>query len=121
MDTELQTRGVEGLTRAHANVIPFVPPEGIQIGELARLAKVRKQSMAQSVELLVASGHVTRGPDPNDGRASLVFLTDKGRGLRPASHEAGRRVEEAWAGVVGREELEHLRQTLERLLESQRE
>src|SRR5258705_6072299 len=112
MDAALQAHGVEGLTRAHANVIPFVPPEGIQIGELAQLARVRKQSMAQSVELLVASGYVTRRRDPSDGRASLIFLTEKGRALGPASRSAGRPVEADWAAVVGRDDIEHLRPTL---------
>ncbi|WP_426503389.1 MarR family winged helix-turn-helix transcriptional regulator [Dactylosporangium sp. McL0621] len=117
MDGALQARGVGGITPAHANVIPFVPAEGIQIGELARLAKVRKQTMAHSVDLLTASGYVTRRPDPADGRASLVFLTDKGRALGPASLTAGRTVEQEWAAVVGRDDLEHLRRTLIRLLE----
>jgi DNA-binding MarR family transcriptional regulator len=117
MDAALQAQGVEGITPAHANVIPFVPPEGIQIGELARAAKVRKQSMAESVELLVTSGYVTRRPDPNDRRASLIFLTDKGRALWPASRRAGQRVEEDWAAVVGRDDIEHLRRTLMRLLQ----
>lgn len=117
MDAALQAHGVEGITPAHANVIPFVPPEGIQIGALARSAKVRKQSMAQSVDLLVDSGYVMRRPDPNDARASLIFLTDKGRALGPASLSAGQRVEEDWAAVVGRDALEHLRGTLIHLLQ----
>jgi DNA-binding MarR family transcriptional regulator len=117
MDAALQARGVEGLTPAHANVMPFVPPQGIQIGELAALAKVRKQSMAHSVELLTAAGYVVRRPDPNDGRASLVFLTEKGRALGPASRIAGQRVEEDWAAVVGRDNIEHLRRTLMELLQ----
>lgn len=117
MDAALRLHGVTGLTPAHANVIPFVPPQGIQIGELARLAKVRKQSMAHSVDQLTAAEYVTRRPDPNDGRASLIFLTDKGRALWPASRSAGHRVEQDWAAVVGRDDIEHLRQTLIRLLQ----
>jgi DNA-binding MarR family transcriptional regulator len=117
MDAALQERGVQGLTPAHANVIPFVPAKGIQIGELAELAKVRKQSMAHSVELLTAAGYVVRRPDPNDGRASLIFLTDKGRALGPASRSAGQRVEADWAAAVGRDNVEHLRRTLMELLQ----
>jgi DNA-binding MarR family transcriptional regulator len=119
MDAALRAEGVEGITPAHANVIPFVPPEGIQIGRLARLARVRKQTMAESVDQLVATGYVARGPDPRDRRASLIFLTDKGRALGPASRSAGNRVERDWATVVGRDEIEHLRQTLTRLLQSE--
>ncbi|MFI5956167.1 MarR family winged helix-turn-helix transcriptional regulator [Cryptosporangium sp. NPDC051539] len=117
MDAAMQRQGVTGLTPAHANVIPFVPPQGIQIGELARLAKVRKQSMAQSVDLLTTAGYTTRHPDPADGRASLVFLTAKGRALRPVSRSAGQQVEQDWAALVGRDDIEHLRQTLVRLLQ----
>ncbi|WP_170323564.1 MarR family winged helix-turn-helix transcriptional regulator [Cryptosporangium phraense] len=97
-------------------MIPFVPAEGIQIGQLAKLAKVRKQTMAQSVEQLVASGYVRRGPDPSDRRASLIFLTEAGRALGPTSLVAGRKVEEGWAEVVGTEELEQVRRALIRLL-----
>lgn len=93
-----------------------MPLEGIQIGELARLAKVRKQSMAQSVELLIASGYVTRGPDPNDRRPSLVLLTDRGRALGPVVLRAGQQVEKDWAATVDLDNLEQLRQTLMSLL-----
>jgi DNA-binding MarR family transcriptional regulator len=116
MDAALAGHGIAGLTPAHAQVIPFVPADGIQVGELARRARVRKQSMAQSVELLAASGYVSRRPDPADRRASLVFLTDKGRALGPASRSAGHRVEQDWSDIVGRDDLEHLRRTLTRLL-----
>jgi DNA-binding MarR family transcriptional regulator len=117
MDAALQRHGIAGLTPAHANVIPFVPPDGIQIGELARLAKVRKQTMAQSVELLTTAGYVTRRPDPDDGRASLIVLTAKGRALGPVSRTAGQKVEADWATLVGRDNLEHLRRMLMHLLQ----
>jgi DNA-binding MarR family transcriptional regulator len=54
--------------------------------------------------------------DPHDRRANLIFLTDIGRALRPASRDAGERVEQDWAAVVGRDDLERLRRTLIRLL-----
>jgi DNA-binding MarR family transcriptional regulator len=47
----------------------------------------------------------------------LIFLTDKGRALWPASHSAGQQVEADWAVRVGRDNLEHLRQTLMHLLQ----
>ncbi|WP_247616443.1 winged helix DNA-binding protein [Streptomyces sp. MK37H] len=41
------------------------------------------------VELLDASGWIERTPDPEDGRASLIALTDTGRELfRAVRHEA---------------------------------
>ena len=112
MDAELADLGVLGLTAAHARVIPFVPPEGASIQDLARKAKVRKQTMAQSVDQLIAAGVVERRPDPHDRRASLIVLTPAGQAIRPKSHKAGRVVERVWATEHGDERLEALRRAL---------
>lgn len=112
MDAELERRGVRGLTAAHARVLPFVPPEGASVQALAVKANVRKQTMAQSVDQLVAAGLVERRPDPADRRASLIVLTDAGRAITPASHDAGRAVEQVWAAALGDERLEELRSAL---------
>ena len=112
MDAELDKLGVRDLTAAHARVIPFVPPEGVSVQALARKANVRKQTMAQSVEQLVAAGLVERRPDPNDRRASLVVLTEAGLAIRPMSRKAGGTVERAWADQLGQDRLEALRAAL---------
>ncbi|MGI9823579.1 MarR family winged helix-turn-helix transcriptional regulator [Agromyces sp. Marseille-Q5079] len=49
---------------------------GATIAELARLENVRPQSMSATVAELRDAGIVDRRPDPDDGRAQLVFLTD---------------------------------------------
>lgn len=112
----LHEAGFDGIGAANANVIPFVPDEGIQVSELAKLARVRKQSMAQSVEQLEKLGYLERRPDPNDRRARLVFLTERGRAVRPVAVKAGRRVEKEWAKLTGPEEIESLRESLQTLL-----
>ena len=42
--------------------------------------------------MLENHGYVIRVPDPNDRRGRLVFLTEKGQGVRPIAMAAGRRV-----------------------------
>jgi DNA-binding MarR family transcriptional regulator len=121
IDGALQAAGFDGIRPPHANVFPFVPPEGIQVSALAELARVRKQTMAQAVEQLERLGYVERRPDPNDRRARLVFLTPRGHAVRPVSHAAGHRVEERWAELTSPEEIESLRLTLQRLLTQLRE
>jgi DNA-binding MarR family transcriptional regulator len=116
IDAALTAAGFDGIRPAHASVFPFVPPEGIQVSELARLARVRKQTMAQAVEQLERLGYVDRRPDPSDARARLVFLTDRGQAVRPVTHAAGHRVEERWAELLNPDELEELRSTMQRLL-----
>jgi DNA-binding MarR family transcriptional regulator len=100
----------------HANVFPFVPPEGITVAELARLARVRKQTMAEAVQQLERMGYVERGPNPGDRRSRLVFLTERGAAVKPVTHATAARVEEQWAQLTSPAELEALRASLLRLL-----
>jgi DNA-binding MarR family transcriptional regulator len=116
MDAALRAAGFDDIRPPHANVFPFVPPEGIQVGELARLARVRKQTMAQAVAGLERAGYVERRPDPSDRRARLVCLTARGQAVPRIALETGPRVEAHWAELLGHEELETLRDLLERLL-----
>lgn len=116
IDAALRAAGFDGIRPPHANVFPFVPAEGIQVSKLAELARVRKQTMAQAVEQLESAGYVERRPDPRDRRARLVFLTARGQAVRPVAVTAGRRVEESWAELTSRRELESLRRSLQELL-----
>jgi DNA-binding MarR family transcriptional regulator len=116
IDAALKEAGFGDLRPAHANVFPFVPPDGISVSDLAELARVRKQSMAESVEQLEALGYVERRPNPHDRRSRLVFLTDRGNTVRPVTHATAARVEQRWAELIGPDELEGLRDTLMRLL-----
>lgn len=116
IDAALREAGFDDLRPPHANIFPFVPPEGIHVSELARLARVRKQTTAEAVAQLERAGYVERRPDPHDGRAQLVFLTPKGEGVRPITHAAGHRVEERWSELTSPEEIETLRASLRELL-----
>ncbi len=117
IDAALRKAGFGDIRPHHANVFPFVGPDGIQIGELADLALVRKQTMAQAVDELERAGYVERRPDPSDRRAKLVFLTEKGKRVSPVSRAAAKRVEDRWAKLIGRAEIEHLRSALRELFE----
>ena len=100
----------------HANVFPFVPAEGITVTELARLARVRKQTMAEAVQQLERMGYVERRANPGDRRSRLVFLTERGAAVRPVTHATAAGVEERWAQLTSPEELETLRASLLHLL-----
>jgi len=58
--------------------------------DLAADQRVRPQSMARAVGLLMEQHLITRRSHPTDGRKSLVELTDAGRSALEA--ERGRRV-----------------------------
>ncbi|KJF67481.1 MarR family winged helix-turn-helix transcriptional regulator [Rhizobium nepotum] len=116
VDEALDQSGFGDIRLHHANVFSFVPPEGIQVSELTVKAGVRKQSMAQAVEELEKLGYVERRPHPADKRARLVFLTERGKQIRPLAMATGKRVEEVWARLLGESDLEVLRSALQALL-----
>ena len=116
IDAALRAAGFDDIRPAAANVFPFVSPEGITVSELAELAQVRKQTMAQAVDQLERTGYVERRPNPRDRRSRLVFLTARGASVPPVTHAAAERVEQRWAELTTPEELEALRASLVRLL-----
>ena len=121
VEAALADAGFGDLRPPHANVFPFVPPEGITVSELADLARVRKQTMAQAVEQLERMDYVERRPNPRDRRSRLVFLTERGASVTPVTHAAAARVEERWAKLTSPQELEALRASLLGLVTKLRE
>ena len=116
IDAALREAGFDDIRPAAANVFPFVPPGGITVSELAELARVRKQTMAQAVDQLERDGYVERRPNPNDRRSRLVCLTERGISVPPVTHAAAERVEQRWAQLTSKQELETLRAGLLGLL-----
>lgn len=116
VEAALDEAGFGDIRPPHANVFTFTPPEGIQVSELTKLAHVRKQTMTQAVEELEQLGYLERRPDPGDRRARLVFLTERGKGVRPVAMAAGRNVDERWAELTSRQEIDGLRQALQGVL-----
>ena len=116
IEAALRASGFDDMGPAAANVFPFVPLTGISVSELADLAQVRKQTMAQAVDQLERAGYVERRPNPTDRRSRLVFLTERGASVPPVTHAAAARVEERWAELTSADELEALRASLLRLV-----
>jgi DNA-binding MarR family transcriptional regulator len=112
----LREAGFDDINPAAANVFTFVTSEGATVSELANVAHVRKQTMAQTVEQLERSGYVERRPNPSDRRSQLVFLTARGKRIPPVTHKAAATVERRWARLSGADELEALRGSLFSLL-----
>jgi DNA-binding MarR family transcriptional regulator len=117
IESALRAAGFNDIAPSAGNVFPFIRREGITISELAELAGVRKQTMAQAVEQLERGGYIERRDNPADRRSRLVFLTERGRTVTPVTHAAAAAVERRWADLIGTDELENLRQELKSLLE----
>jgi DNA-binding MarR family transcriptional regulator len=81
-------RGYGEVRPAYGSIlIPLFEEDGLRMGELARRARLSKQTMTTMVRLLERDGLVTREPDPGDGRAALIRLTKRARAFRPVADE----------------------------------
>jgi DNA-binding MarR family transcriptional regulator len=68
-------------------LLPLFEEDGLRLGELARRARLSKQTMTELVRRLERDGLVERRADPSDGRASLVYLTSRTRAFEPVAAE----------------------------------
>jgi DNA-binding MarR family transcriptional regulator len=66
-------------------LLPLFEEDGLRMGQLAARARLSKQTMTTMVRLLERDGLVERRADPADGRAALVFLTERAREFRPVA------------------------------------
>lgn len=64
-------------------LVPLFEEDGLRMGELARRARLSKQTMTTMVRLLEREGLVRRERDPADGRAFRIVLTAKARRFEP--------------------------------------
>jgi DNA-binding MarR family transcriptional regulator len=117
IETALAKAGFGDIRSGDAKVFPFVPPEGIQIRDLAIRAGVRKQTMAQSVDQLERAGYLERRPNPRDGRSRLIVLTERGTAVQPLAASAGDMIEKRWAELTSPQEFETLHTLLHHLLD----
>lgn len=109
---ELAASGFPEIRPAHSAVFRHILPEGSRLTVLAEQAGMTKQSMAYLVEHLVEHGHVTIGPDPDDGRARRVRLTNRGERFVQAALSASQRVEELLSAELGAKAMRELRRIL---------
>lgn len=113
--SELVTSGFEDVRPAHGNVFRYIAPDGSRLTELADAAQITKQSMNYLVEYLRDRGYVEMIPDPTDGRAKLIRLTDQGQKVQQMAIQISRQVEAEWATQLGQRQMSQLRRLLEEL------
>jgi DNA-binding MarR family transcriptional regulator len=87
-------------------LIPYVTREGIRPTELAQLADVTKQAVGQTLARLERQGLVEFAPDPSDGRAVLVRMTEAGEAAAHAGLAALAAVQRELERKVGRDVVE---------------
>ena len=94
MKRRLREQGDHGdLTPSQVAVLLRIEKDGpATVSSLARAEGMRPQSMSSAIAALEAAGHVRGTPDPDDGRQTLMSLTDACR----ERIRAGRAARQDW-------------------------
>ena len=82
---------------------------------IADQLQISKQSVHELLTHVERQGYVTREPDPTDGRARIVRLTDRGPALEKTINQLARDSERQIAELLGERRFTQLRLTLEEL------
>ena len=111
----LHELGYHDIRPRHATVFAHLDPHGTRASDLAIRAGMTRQSMGEMIAELVGRGYLQQKPDPTDGRAKVVKLTERGeQHVRDAAAVADQ-VHESWEQRLGTERMRAMRSTLEEL------
>jgi DNA-binding MarR family transcriptional regulator len=96
-------------------LIPLFEEDGLRMGEIARRARLSKQTMTTMVRLCEREGLVERRPDPDDRRAARVHLAAKAKRFRPKAEEVLAGLEREVEAMLGPRQGDALRRSLAEL------
>jgi DNA-binding MarR family transcriptional regulator len=90
-----------------------IDQDGTRLTDLAQRANMTKQSVGEVATELERRGYLERVPDPADGRAKIIRLTDRGREAQALGFRIIGEIEQEWAEQFGAERVAALRDALE--------
>ncbi|ODU04771.1 MAG: hypothetical protein ABS81_09135 [Pseudonocardia sp. SCN 72-86] len=93
----LDAAGHPGITPSEHLVFESLPPDGARLTDLAARLGTTHQAVGELVAGLQRRGLLDRRPDPTDGRARLVVLTEDGRNLVRVALREIAAIEDEWA------------------------
>jgi DNA-binding MarR family transcriptional regulator len=113
--SRLSDAGHAQIRQGHGCVFRFIQEEGSRLTDLAESSGLTKQAVGEVVADLEGLGYVERAPDPEDGRAKLIKLTERGAEARDKAIEIFGEIEREWAERFGAERVAAMRELLEEI------
>ena len=113
---KLTEAGYDDLSPSHFVVFQHMRSDGIRSSELAEKAQMSKQAMGYLIAYLEEHNYVERIPDPKDGRARLVRLTELGWEVANVAYTTVEEIEVEWEEYLGAERMQQLRSILRELI-----
>jgi DNA-binding MarR family transcriptional regulator len=113
---QLREEGFEGIRYRHGSVFRFIDPDGSRLTALAERSGLTKQAIGEVVDELERLGYVERAADPNDRRAKIIRLTERGVAGQVAAARIIGDIEQRWAGHLGQDRIAMLRRTMAEII-----
>lgn len=108
----LTEQGYTDQGRSDGYVLRALDAAAITVSELAERLEITKQGAGQLVDDMERRGYVERRPDPTDGRARLLYLSEKGSAALAAARRFHQRYERRLVREHGAEAVNSLRTML---------
>ena len=116
---EARTLRESGLTPPQFFVLSLLSnSDGRPLGELAAISSCTRATMTGIADTLERKGLIRRGPNPDDRRGTLVWLTDQGRDLHATTTGLGEMFGSCCCELLPSEESRELMRLLERLAQA---
>src|SRR5919106_35358 len=87
------------------NIFHYLREGGLRLTELAEHTHTTKQALLYTINQLEAAGYVERVPDPTDGRAKIIRLTERGWEVRRVGDEIIASIEHECVQQLGEEKM----------------
>ncbi|MGH3633151.1 MarR family winged helix-turn-helix transcriptional regulator [Mycobacterium sp.] len=111
-------RGYGDVRDPHLQIFGNIRMGGVRLTELAARAQLSLAATSELVNDLATLGYLTRRPDPADGRAKLIDLTDRGRRLLADAGDRVADIEARWSKLLGANDFARMCATMHQLLDT---
>src|SRR5262249_8107041 len=102
LDERFAAHGFAEVRPSYGSVLlPLFEEEGLRMGQIARRARLSKQTMTTMVRLCERDGLVHRERDPGDARASRIYLSNRGRAFQPVAGKVLRELDVRVVATLG--------------------
>ncbi|WP_328686860.1 MarR family transcriptional regulator [Streptomyces caniferus] len=112
---KLEEAGFGDVRRSHGYVFQHLLDGPLTIGRLAELLGMTGQGASKAVKELESLGYVLRTPDPEDARARLVGLTERGHHVVSEARAARGAFRDEVRTVLGEADTDQLLRSLQTL------
>ncbi|MFG1807255.1 MarR family winged helix-turn-helix transcriptional regulator [Streptomyces sp. NPDC049040] len=113
--TGVAAHGFDDIRPTHGFVFTRLAPDGATVTQIATHLGFTRQAASQIVDELELKGYVERRPHPDDARARLVLLTERGWRCTRAAEASAAEAVRPWVEMLGERRLLALRDELVRL------